>query len=222
MKPLFIDNPIEVSNELERLGLLEEGLRGAVDAVVLARNNCTPNDVPAARGLKGWLDGTRYLRDFYCRRGWEKNEDGHISSLFHREKQIKVMILNSDDATGLKLEDRQPQNRSRKGPATDRAVSMNCHQMTMWDVFDIPNVIQLDGHPSGLQHWFLCVFCEGDFVRAEISLPAKCEGGFFTSFLKRIILIGETDNDDGSGIRVRPDGPEGDSDFEIPVIRKQA
>lgn len=222
MKPVFIYRPFEVSNELEKLGLSDEGLHQAVDAVALARNNCTPNDVPAARGLRGWMDGTRSLREFYCRQGWEKNEDDHISSLFHRERLIKVMVSNTDDATGLLL-DRQPQNRSRKGPATDRAVSMN-QQLDLFEGFvdQPPNVVRL-ALQMGLQHWFLCVYCddENGIVRAELSLPAVCEGGFFTTFLKRIVLIGHSDNDDGSGVRVRRDGPD-DQGFEINVTRKQA
>jgi hypothetical protein len=85
-----------------------------------------------------------------------------------------------------------------------------------------PNVVRL-AQQMGLQHWFLCVYCddENGIVRAELSLPAVCEGGFFTTFLKRIVLIGHSDNDDGSGVRVRRDGPD-DQGFEINVTRKQA
>jgi hypothetical protein len=228
MKPQFVDNPIQVGNELEALGLCEEGLLRVVEAIRLARNNCTPNDVPAARGLRGWLDGTRTARDYYCPKGWERNEDEHISSLYHPEKKIKVMVSNTDDATGLNLSDRQPQNRSRKGPATDRAVTSNQQQLNLFeDWMEAANIVRLDLEEPGVQHWFLLVYHEGDakngdIVRAELSLPAKCEGGYFTTFHKRIVLIGDSaPGDDGSGIKIAPDGTDG-GDYEINVTRKQA
>ena len=39
-------------------------------------------------------------------------------------------------------------------------------------------------------YWYLCVYCEGDIVRAELSCPSECEAGFFKTFRERIILLG--------------------------------
>ena len=130
---------------------------------------------------------------------------------------IKIAVCNTDDGTGLK--DRQPQNRSKKGAATDRAVSAN--QLNFDEKLEgTTNVIQMTPQPGGLVYWYLCVYCEGDVVRAELSCPSSCESGFFRDFNERIILIGG-DNDD-SGVRLRSDAPNDDSGFEISVVRKKA
>lgn len=139
---------------------------------------------------------------------------------------IKVMVSNTDDATGLAIDGRQPQNRNRKGPATDRAISMNQGQLNLFEDFDEPaNVIRLrEQEIADIQHWFLCIYCEENVVRSELSFPAICKGGFFTTYHKRIILIGDEDNG-GPGPSLkdhRDDSPEGESEFEIPVVRKQA
>ncbi len=216
MKPLFVEAPFEVTNELEALGLDREGLLDTVARIVAARNNCTDNDVPAARGSQAYFTGTRVLRDIYCRNGWDKCEDGGMSCIFHKKRMIKVVMVNTDDCTGLDF-DSLPQNRNRKGPRTDQAVSIN----QMWLQGFEDNIIQINPNQSDLQHWFLCVYAEDEVVRAELSYPKSFKGGFFTDFHKRIILLGA---DDGGN---RPDKmrdytPPDDIDFEISVTRKQA
>lgn len=219
MKPEFVQSPIEVRSELETLGLCNEGLLLAVDAAVLGRNNCTPNDVPSARGMRAWMEGTRALRDFYSPKGWEKCDDC-IPSLFSREQQIKVIFVNTDDATGRNIEDRHPQNRSRRGPATDSAVSSNCVQLSMFSLFEeAENFVRIVPAQGTIQHWFLCVFHQKDTVRAELSFPESFEGGYFSKFRKRIVLLGEDGNGESEVVR-HDDAPDGD--YEISVTRKEA
>jgi hypothetical protein len=150
--------------------------------------------------------------------GWERDDDGQISSIYDRKRGVKIAVCNTDDGTGIT--DRQPQNRSKKGAATDRAVSTN--QTVFGSLLaESVNVIQLSSEGSnGVVYWYLCVYCEGDVVRAELSCPSECEGGFFKTFRERIFLIGG--DDDSSGVRVRRDVPDSDAGFEISVIRKQA
>lgn len=213
--PLFIEKPFEVENELEALALDREGLLDAVDKIVTARNNCTKNDVPAARGTQAYLTGTRVLRDLYCPRGWEKCEDGGMACILHPDRMIKVIMVNTDDATGLNIPGRPPENRNKKGPATDQAVSLN--QQLVFEGFEVAeNVIRLD-QQSGIQHWFLMVYAQGDVVRAELSYPARFKRGFFKAFRKRIVLIGGDGGDD-DGVKARRDEP--DADLDIQVTRK--
>jgi len=218
MKANIFVNPIEVTNKLESIfGLKKENFMEVVECMVGARNSCTENDPPSAPGWKSWCDGTRRLREEAMQHGWEKNEDGQISSIYDKNRGIKIAVCNTDDGTGLK--DRQPQNRSKKGAATDRAVSAN--QLNFDEKLEgTTNVIQMTPQPGGLVYWYLCVYCEGDVVRAELSCPSSCESGFFRDFSERIILIGG-DNDD-SGVRLRSEAPNDDSGFEISVVRKKA
>lgn len=219
MKSSIFARPIEVANKLDTVfGLSQAHLMEVVERMVAARNSCTDNDPPSAPGWKSWCDGTRRLREVARPLGWDKDEDGHISSVYDKERNIKIAVCNTDDGTGLK--DGQPQNRSRKGAATDRAVSGN--QLTFDEKLEgTTNVIQMTAQSSGgLVYWYLCVFCEGETVRAEISCPSFCENGFFKGFQERIILMGA--DGDGGGVRLRRGDPDDGSEFDIPVIRKKA
>jgi hypothetical protein len=216
MKPKLLVEPIEVVNRLHELGWTRESLMEVVSCMVSARNSCTENDPPSAPGWKSWCDGTRRLREIGTMLGWERSDDDHISSIYDAKRRIKIAVCNTDDGTGREIG--QPQNRSKKGAATDRAVSKN--QGVFNTVLEeAMNVVQLTEPSGGLVYWYLCVFCEGESIRAELSCPSECEGGFFKAFRERIILTGG-DNDDG--IRRRRESPDGDSGFEINVTRKQA
>jgi hypothetical protein len=217
MKSIFLKNPVVVRNRLDELGWTREGLLEVVDHMVAARNSCTENDPPGAPGWKSWCDGTRRLREIGSLLGWERNDDDHISSIYERGRGIKMAVVNTDDGTGL--EDRTPQNRSKKGAATDRAVSNN--QGLFSEILEqANNVIQLSPPSGGVIYWYLCVYCEGDVVRAELSCPLECEAGFFKEFHERILLSGGEDGDDG--LRILKDAPDDGTGFEINVTRKQA
>ena len=217
-KAIVLNNPVVVRNRLAELGWKNEQLIEVVESMVAARNGCTANDPPGAPGWKSWCDGTRRVREIGSLLGWERNDDDHISSIYDKKAGIKIAVSNTDEGTGL--EDKMPQNRSRKGAATDRVVSGN--QGVFAPILETAsNVIQLKNPPGGVIYWYLCVYCEGDDVRAELSCPLECENGFFKEFHERIILIGRDDGD--GGVRLRREGPDGASDFgfEIHVTRKQ-
>jgi hypothetical protein len=218
MTALLLTNPIQVVNRLNELGWKKEQLIEVVESMVAARNSCTENDPPGAPGWKSWCDGTRRLREIGSLLGWERNDDHQISSIYDSKRGIKIAVVNTDDGTGL--EKRQPQNRSKKGAATDRAVSNN--QELFGDILEqANNVIQLPKPNGGVVYWYLCVYCEGDTVRAELSCPLECENGFFKKFYERISLLGEEGDDEG--LRIVGDSPSGgDFGFEINVTRKRA
>ena len=65
------------------------------------------------------------------------------------------------------------------------------------------NIIQLPQAAGTTAYWYLCVYAEGEIVRAELSCPSSCGNGFFTAFHERIILLGE-DNDGGAKLRHDP------------------
>jgi hypothetical protein len=214
---ILVQKPSEVLNRLATLGLTAENLMEVVDAMVGAKNSCTDNDAPGAPGLLAWLAGTRRMREVFLPQGWERNDDRLISSIYSPERGIKVVVCNTDAGTGV--ETSTPQNNSKKGAATEQAVSIN--QGTFKGILDAAlNVIQLSDDAGGLVYWYLCVYSVGDVVRAELSCPSRCENGFFKEFRERVILRG-SDGDEG-GIRVRRTSPQGSPDFEVNVTRKQA
>ena len=208
-------NPIEVINRLTDLGLKREDLIEVIERMVSARNSCTANHPPGSAGWMAWSEGTCRLRDVFLPLGWEKCEDYHISSVWDR-KQMQIAVSNTDDGTGL--ENRQPQQRSKKGAGTDRIVASN--QSVFPEILEESmNVIQLPQAAGATAYWYLCVYAEGEVVRAELSCPSLCGNGFFTAFHERIILIGE---DSDGGTKLRHDVPDDGEGFEITVTRKSA
>ncbi len=190
--------------------------------MVGARNGCTDNDPASAPGWMSWKDGSRRFREIGRSKGYAKDDADQIPWVVDVENGRRFAVSNTDDGTGVKGPG--PQNRSRKGPATDRAVSEN--QGSFFDRFDDPEflkkVIPLSmkrGQPGIIISWYLCVYCEGDEVRAELSCPVGADGGFFSDFMERLVLIGDGDDGPGEELRKSDDGDDG-TEFDIPVSRK--
>jgi hypothetical protein len=218
MAAIFRTNPIEVDNRLEQLGWARSDLLEIIDAMVAARNGCTENDPAAAPGWMSWKEGVRRMREIARPNGLEKNEADQVPWVLDHKRGIRLTVSNTDDGTGI--ENRTPQNRSKKGPATDRAVGAN--QYSFIDLLDVPEKVvplSMTGRQPGMiVSWYLCVYCEVDDVRAELSCPVGLEGGFFTEFMERIILIGPDGG--GTAVRRRDDDPDEGPEFDVPVSRK--
>jgi hypothetical protein len=214
-------NPIDVDNRLDQLRLKREKLLEVVEAMVGAKAECTDNDPPGSRGWASYRMGTRRLREVtLVEKGWEKDDTDQIASVVNRKLGIRVAVSNTDDGTSLDEEGRIPQNRSKKGAATDRAIQAN--QGSFMHILDESlNVVPLNQaqQPSrSIITWYLCVYCEGDEFRAELSCPDGMDGGFFTGFVERIFIIGP---ESGGGALVRRRADDGGPEFDIPVTRKK-
>jgi hypothetical protein len=224
MSAKIFKNPIDVANRLEQLGVTRDNLFEVVDAMISARADCTTNDPPGAPGWSSWRMGTRRLREVMMTQDdWEKDEIDQISCVQNRNLGIRIAVANTDDATGLDLDNCIPQNRSKKGVATDRVVQAN--QMSFMEVLDASLKVvrlKLTTRASGPTiTWYLCTYCEGDEVRAELSCPAGLDNGFFTEFIERILIIGPEDGDDIPVRRRGVDDDDSGSEFDVPVTRKK-
>jgi hypothetical protein len=209
-----------VRNRLDELGLSLDKLIEVVEAMVGASAECTDNDPPGARGWSSWRMGTRRLREeMRSEPGWEKDEGDQISSILNASMGIRIAVSNTDDGTQVDEHGRFPQNRSRKGAATDRAVNTN--QQTFINILDESmNVVPIAPRASReIVTWYLCTYSGGDVVRAELSCPVGLEDGFFTGFVERIFLIDPRD-DGGPAVRRSTGGDDDGSEFDIPVTRK--
>jgi hypothetical protein len=222
MPTKILKDQIEVGNRLETLNFTREELLEVADAMIGAKAECTDNDPPGARGWLSYRWGTRRLREVkLTQEDWEKDDTDQIASILNKKLSIRVAVSNTDDGTGIDDPDRYPQNRSKKGGATDRAVHVN--QLSFMEALDASvKVVALraEDRPSGpVITWYLCVYSEGDVFRAELSCPVGIDGGFFTGFVERIFLIG-ADDDSGEPLRRRTDDGPDHSEFDIPVTRK--
>lgn len=219
---ILLTDPIEVGNRLEELGVSRAILMSGIDAMVGARASCTLNDPPSAPGYMSWSYGTRRMREELIPFGWERSEEGQLSSVYNPKLNIKIVVCNTDEGTGMA--DRTPAQRSKKGLATEMAVYGNqvlVQQNFMPALESTMSLVRpvADDQPVS---WYLCVCDMGNVVRAELSCPVSIEDGYFTGFVERIVLIGPNDDYD-SGVRVVNDSPNGGgTDLEIDVTRKSA
>lgn len=215
-------SPIEVGNRLEALGLSRDQILDVVDAMVGAKADCTPNDPAGAAGWSSWRMGIRRLREVLVGDEWERDEIDQIPGVINADLRIRITVANTDDATGLELTDRFPQNRSRKGAATDRVVQANQGSF-MEALEESLNVVQLKPPPKDsrpIVTWYVCTYCEGDEFRAEISCPAGLDNGYFTDFIERILIVGAEAGDEAPARRRQPADGEG-AEFDVPVTRKK-
>ena len=219
----IVANPVEVSNELEKIGLTGPQVLEIVHAMAGAKADTTENDPPGAGGWSSWRMGVRRAREvtIHDKRfpDWERDETGQVSSVLNKKLGVRLLVSNTDDGTGVFADDRYPQNRSKKGAATDLIVQANQGVFESLEAsFNVVALRPASDAAQGIVSWYVCVFAVGDEMRAEVSCPNGIEAGFFTGFSKRIIVIGEG----GTGIDpIRRDKPDDqDGDFDIPIARK--
>ena len=223
MPTIIVAKPVEVENELEKIGLTGGQVLEIIHAMAGARADATENDPPGAAGWSAWRMGIRRSREvtMHDKRfpDWERDETGQVSSVVNRRLGVRLLVSNTGDGTGIDAEDRYPQNRSKKGAATDRIVQSN--QGVFEFLEEETNVVAFPkaaDAEEGTVSWYVCVFSDGGDLRAEVSCPIGIEGGFFTGFSRRIIVLGEG----GTGIDpVRAKKTDGEVvEFDIPVARK--
>lgn len=216
MTELVVKNPIQVTNRLADLGWSMDDLLEVVSAMVRAKNGCTDNHPAGAPGWFAWAEGIRRMREFGLPRGLARADADGIPWTLDKLRGVRFAVANTDDATCVA--GRTPQNRSKKGPGTDRAIESN--QMSLFDHLPERSVVPITrvrSRPGIIVSWYLCVYCVGDVVHAELSCPVETEAGFFAGFAERIFLLGG-EAPDPFGKRMGDD--DGGSEFEISVSRK--
>jgi hypothetical protein len=158
--------------------------------------------------------GTNKIREQLLKAGWQRDTLGNVSWVLNPSMGIRIAILNADDAVCAL--DRFPQPRSRKGAATESAISSN--QQFLAEILSSSLNEALSEENSA--QWYFCCFCDGEQVRGELSLPTGFSNGYFTRFAERIFV--GTDDGSNPSDKVRKHTPDTGTDFEIPVIRKKA
>lgn len=177
----------DVEHRLGDFDLTQEKLVDVVRACVAAYGGCTDNDPPTAKGWELWRWGVRRSREILRPEEWEKDDTGGFSTIVNHKRRFRIAIASADDATG-RLGGRDPQNRSRKGPASERATTVNQLLLPGSDAWPRSKA-QVDEYET----WHLCVYVGGDAVRAELSRFNGFEGGYLTDCHERIILLGDGD-----------------------------
>ncbi|WP_245276380.1 hypothetical protein [Methylocapsa aurea] len=184
-----------------------------VKAMVAARGSCTDHNPKASPGYFAWDAGITRMRQNFCREGWDAGDDDGVEHIANRDFRKKITVMNAD--FGVCDRSRSPRNRTLKGPAAEKITDLN-NQLELFR----------KEHPKSIKEgafdlWQLCVFDDGQLVRAELSRPIEFKSGYFVGYSERIWILrpGEWER-----IAIEPPaengGRDGGQDFEINIRRK--
>jgi hypothetical protein len=197
----------DVEERLAALGLSIPLLREAVEQGEAERNRSTPNDPPCAPGTYAWIGTTRALRERLTPAGWERNDDGNLSTVISPDKKMSISVVSGDMSTGIR--GASPKTKHRRGSMSIYAISSNAKQLPLF-----PEDHQVMN--EGRLHWLLLICKDGDTLRYELSLPSAVNSGQVTEWNERIILPPIDFSDLGSLIPI-DQGPE----VEVKIQRRQ-
>ena len=152
---------------------------------------CSDNDPPNSRGFEAWRWGVRKLREIFRAQGWEKDDTRGFSTLVNHKRKLRIAVMNADGGAGTL--DGVPQNRSRKGAASEEVATIN-KQLELGGPNWAPMLENGEGPGfEGYTTWHLCIYIAGEVVRAELSRLHGFEGGYFTGCFEKIVLLGPGD-----------------------------
>ena len=195
----------EVDSRLNSFGVTKDELMTAVQMAVSARADSVAHDPVTAPGTLSYIYGTRGIRDVFAAKGWIPDCTFGIESIYDPDTGTKIIFQNTDSA----CEDRNPKAISAKGRASEMAIMLASKYL--------PGMEECQKLLRG-PVWYLCVFANGDDVRAELSRPLSVEGGQFSAFFERIFILNHGEWKPFTLSR-KEDYPLF-QDFDIPVTRK--
>lgn len=202
--------PEDVEAALAALDLTVEPLLRAVQAGYLARISRTANDAPIAGGFYQWNETLRILREGLAPAGWARSDDSGFSTAEHPDRTFRIAVSSGDLGTGRT--DAMPRTRRSKGPRTAAAVSVNAAQLDLFpDTLTRPLV-----EGGKVLTWVLLFCCDGDQLRAELSLPVYLDdGGHIDDWRERVLLPSQSI--DPAFVMPEPDfGP----DIDVEIVRR--
>jgi hypothetical protein len=159
-----------------------------------------------------WHAAVVRLREEFGATGWRRDDTANFSTIINENRTLKIAVANTDDATGNARV--FPTNRSKKGALGKQAALLNQLALPFIGWRTEPDEAKI----AGCSTWYLCLFINGETVRAELSRPTLIEKGYFADWSERLLLV---DSDDGWRRVASPkidndDGPE----FRVQVSRK--
>lgn len=211
----------DVDARLAELGLSKPGLLDVLRDAFAEHGNCTDNDPAGARGYAVYKHGVRGLREQFARgqdQPWRLDNTGGLETIIDDERKVRIAVVNTDTGTADPL--RIPQNRNRKGPSSERAALANAQMLPGAESWPEQRREGTRAKTDDYVTWHLCIFIDGDDLRAELSLLNYFASGYFRDAHERIFLVsdGEWSPVTISDTPTLPDAPE----ITVEVRRKSA
>lgn len=189
MEPKIVYEPIDVANELMAMHLSKDDLISAVRYAEAEFSLCTENDPIGFKQYVVYARSGRRLRELNMTKGWVRDNSFNQVAILHPELNLRIVPCNFDEYAGNRLI--TPTNRSPKGEVSRH--KSQCNQ-TGW-LPGLPS-IEPTANNTETHTWLLGInIDEHRSPRAELSLPIKFDGKYFTKFASRIILLTGRDDD---------------------------
>ncbi len=225
MRPAIFATPIEVDGRLSDFGITREQLEEVVHAMIAARAGCTDNDPPSASGWSAWRYGTRRIREILRPHGWQK-EDTDLSAIVNHKLGMRIVVANTDDATGVISKDEEALKIARKRVQRQIVLSITIRSRCLMALLETSLTQRLyRSNPAKdiLAPTLLSifVFSERAITREQsCHVPSAWRMVFFVGFSERIIVIGRDGWVPAPKRKRDGDTKSGASEFDIPVRRK--
>jgi hypothetical protein len=186
MAEVVRQEPSDVRNRLDELGLDEELLKDAVRRGHLAFLSCTPNHPPQFPGMAAWAETVCALREVLAPISWERSNDNNYALCVAPVGPVAIAVATGDEGTGRA--NATPSTNARKGPRTLEAVAGNQLRFSFMEG-PVPQRGALVVGNGGRETWFLLIHRADGEVRSELSLPISIdEDGHIDAWRERILL----------------------------------
>lgn len=215
MNSVVRHEPLDVGPRLDELLLPMAQLIDVLESAAGERANVTNSDPITTPGTEMWRWGTRFLRENPVLRdlGWVACRHNQIDGIRHDELKMKVVVINTDAATGMPS--KQPQNCADKGPAAERAIENNFKRDQMSLFGREPE----DDPIASYDFWYFCAHASDKYVSGELSRPNEMSGRTIRNFSERLIVAKPGDM---PGLRRPEPVPEDFAKIEKPTLLRKA
>ena len=188
---------------LEAMMLPMPFLQEVVATIVQANRSVHPLAPASYKGSGIWGLGSALIRERLLPLGWEVKSHRNDEQIINRTLAASITVKKGDKHTGLP--GCPVSQKSPAGELIQEAVMQNGQLL----------LFPHNAPPERLQRWFLLVYDDGSYARAEFSLPIALSknGRRFAQFARRIIIPVEAGMNDV--ILLNPGDTQ--DDFEIKV-----
>ncbi len=181
----FLSDPIDQDNQLREWGLRREPLIEAVLYGETFFNECTANDQKGFNLIIAYDKVGRRLRELHRTNGWTYCDRNNQVAIKNEDLKLRLYACNFCTLTADP--DHEPTNLSEKGNSV-RGDTCSNRQLSL---FDAPQYVPgaVPEIQAGYMTLTLGMNFEGEYPKAEVSLPVRYAGGKLKGLSKRVPLL---------------------------------
>jgi hypothetical protein len=146
MQARLLDQPLQVTNRLNALGVPAEVLLESARSGLTARAASTPSHPPMHGGFVMYSESLATMGMLLAPWGWERTNEGGHPLVVHRERKLALAVLSGDERVGNGDPDLPPSTKTAKGPRTLQAIRSNQRKLFPEMELEPQELHPLDGY----------------------------------------------------------------------------